>query len=75
MCCQSTQSHSHHAGSGQSCGCHGPHKLQTPGCRCGCGIQGFMSKKKKIQALKGVQAHLEDRLDDIKEYIKELEKK
>lgn len=61
MCCQTKKS---------SCDCRPV--IQT-GCQCGCDGQGYLSKKKKIQALKEKKSCIEDRLDDIKAYIKELE--
>ncbi len=45
------------------------------GCGCSCGRQGaFLSKKKKVEALKKHLASLEERAEDIREYIKEIEK-
>ena len=70
MCCQTTRSH-FQADRGNLCGCNVPY---ADACQCGCDFQTVMSKKKKIQALKGMQSHIQDKLDDIKEYIKELEK-
>jgi hypothetical protein len=43
--------------------------------RCGCACMAkpeFLSKKKKIEALNRHLSDLEDRADDIREYIKEL---
>ena len=55
---------------GCQCGCHPGHPSSG---QCGCGMQGNLSRKKKITALKEMKSHLEDKLDDINEYIKELE--
>ncbi len=44
------------------------------GCSCSCGMKSnFLSKKKRVMVLKQYLADLEDRADDIKEYIKEIE--
>ncbi|MCP4024604.1 MAG: hypothetical protein GY729_22380 [Desulfobacteraceae bacterium] len=61
MCCHSTHVLRPHHGSGHQC-------------QCSCNMQGHLSKKKKIQAMKDVKSRLEEKLDDVKEYIKELEK-
>jgi len=42
-------------------------------CDCSCPMTSFMSKKKKIQALNTYKEKLEEQVDDINEYIKELE--
>ena len=42
-------------------------------CGCSCPMTAFMSKKKKIEALKTRRKELEEKVADIKEYIKELE--
>jgi hypothetical protein len=44
------------------------------GCCCGCaGTGGYVSKKKRIGALKRHAADLEERAADIREYLRELE--
>jgi len=40
---------------------------------CGCPMEGVMSKKKKIKVLKEQKKAFEEKIDDIKEFIKELE--
>ncbi len=42
-------------------------------CCCSFPMKGHMSKKKKIQALNVYKNELEEKVDDIKEYIKEFE--
>lgn len=45
------------------------------GCGCSCNHQGvFLSKKKKVEALKKHLSLLEERAEDLREYIKEIEK-
>lgn len=43
-------------------------------CVCSCGRQGsFLSKKKRMEALKKHLASLEERTEDLREYLKEIE--
>ena len=72
MCCQTPQSRPHHTPTSQQCGCHPPF-VQIDACGCGCGMHSVMSKKKKIEMLKEKQSCLEEKLDDVKAFIKELE--
>jgi hypothetical protein len=46
------------------------------GINCGCGIgPQFLSKKKKIEALKKYLAQLREQVEDVEAYIAELQKK
>jgi len=58
MCCKNTRAHAS--------------TLQGDGCCCS-PMRGHMSKKKQIQALSEYQRELEEKADDIREFIKELQ--
>jgi hypothetical protein len=47
---------------------------EISGCCCSIGKPEFFSRKKRIEALKNDLAALEDRAEDLREYISELEK-
>ena len=58
MCCQENRTQS---------------MAEQSGCGCSCPMTNLLSKKKKIQALNNRKEKLEEQVDDIEEYIKELE--
>ncbi len=66
-----------HQNQKQNCGCSTHQNHQS--CTCFCHIQKgidhkYFSKKKKIEALKKVKGVMKERIDDIDEFIKEVEK-
>lgn len=62
MCCDSTTQHSTKHSHGGSCGCGGPTFFGS----------SFWSKKKRIQILEQSLECLQERAEDIKEFLKEL---
>ena len=63
MCCKTT-----HQNESKSCGCKG-HGHQNHGNKCG---MNFLSKKKKIEFYEKKAKMLQEKIDDINEYINEL---
>lgn len=51
---------------------HGMEGYHTHSCSCKMKTN-FLSKKKRTEALKQLLAELQERADDVREYIKELE--